>query len=90
MTVTDIPPIIDVDAHVVEPADVWSPRLPAKYREVGPHVRYLPSGTRDGTWPGSVKAAQEQFGHLDETAVRKIARGNAIKLFGLPFQACAA
>jgi hypothetical protein len=45
MTVTEIPPIIDVDAHVVEPADVWSSRLPAKYREVGPHIVYLPSGT---------------------------------------------
>jgi predicted TIM-barrel fold metal-dependent hydrolase len=40
-----IPPIIDVDAHVVEPPDVWSSRLPAKYREVGPRVRYLPGGT---------------------------------------------
>ena len=36
---------------------------------------------------GSVKAAREQFSHLDEAAVRKIARGNAIKLFGLPFEA---
>ena len=39
-----IPPIVDVDAHVVEPADLWTSRLPAKYREIGPHVRYLPSG----------------------------------------------
>jgi predicted TIM-barrel fold metal-dependent hydrolase len=44
MTVTEIPPIVDVDAHVVEPADVWSSRLPARYREAGPHIRYLPSG----------------------------------------------
>jgi predicted TIM-barrel fold metal-dependent hydrolase len=40
-----IPPIVDVDAHVVEPQDLWSSRLPARYREVGPRVRYLPSGT---------------------------------------------
>jgi predicted TIM-barrel fold metal-dependent hydrolase len=39
---------------------------------------------QDGTWPGSVKAAEEQFGHLDEESIRKIARGNAIKLFQLP------
>ena len=39
-----IPPIVDVDAHVVEPPDVWSARLPAKYRDVGPHVVLLPSG----------------------------------------------
>ena len=44
-TNSKIPPIIDVDAHVVEPPDVWTSRLPAKYREVGPHIRYLPSGS---------------------------------------------
>jgi predicted TIM-barrel fold metal-dependent hydrolase len=40
-----IPLVVDVDAHVVEPADLWTSRLPAKYREVGPHIRFLPSGT---------------------------------------------
>jgi predicted TIM-barrel fold metal-dependent hydrolase len=44
MTVTEMPSIIDVDAHVVEPADVWSSRLPARYREVGPRINYLPAG----------------------------------------------
>jgi predicted TIM-barrel fold metal-dependent hydrolase len=39
-----IPPIVDLDAHLVEPPDVWSSRLPAKYREVGPHIEYLPAG----------------------------------------------
>jgi predicted TIM-barrel fold metal-dependent hydrolase len=42
---------------------------------------------QDGTWPGSVKAAREQFGYLDEVAIRKIARGNAIRLFGLQLPA---
>jgi predicted TIM-barrel fold metal-dependent hydrolase len=40
-----IPKIVDVDAHVVEPADVWSSRLPAKYRDVGPRIEMLPAGT---------------------------------------------
>jgi predicted TIM-barrel fold metal-dependent hydrolase len=39
-----IPAIVDVDAHVVEPPDVWTSRLPAKYREVGPRVVYAPAG----------------------------------------------
>ena len=39
-----IPPIVDVDAHVVEPPDVWSSRLPAKYRDVGPRIVYAPAG----------------------------------------------
>jgi predicted TIM-barrel fold metal-dependent hydrolase len=33
-----IPQIISVDDHVVEPPDLWTNRLPAKYREVGPRV----------------------------------------------------
>jgi hypothetical protein len=42
--VARIPPIVDLDAHLVEPEDVWTARLPAKYREIGPHVEYLPGG----------------------------------------------
>lgn len=34
----DFPRIISVDDHVIEPADVWQDRLPAKYRDVGPRV----------------------------------------------------
>jgi predicted TIM-barrel fold metal-dependent hydrolase len=43
--VSRIPPIVDLDAHLVEPEDVWTSRLPARYRDVGPHVEYLPGGT---------------------------------------------
>ncbi len=43
--VARIPPIVDCDAHVVEPPDVWTSRLPARYRDVGPHVEMLPAGT---------------------------------------------
>ena len=39
-----IPPLVDVDAHIVEPPDVWSSRLPAKYRDIGPHIEYHPTG----------------------------------------------
>jgi predicted TIM-barrel fold metal-dependent hydrolase len=40
-----IPRIVDVDAHIVEPPHIWSSRLPAKYRDIGPHVEYHPFGT---------------------------------------------
>ena len=40
----DIPLIVDVDAHVVEPPDLWSSRLPARYRDVGPRIALLPPG----------------------------------------------
>jgi len=33
-----IPRIISVDDHVVEPPDLWTSRLPAKYQEKAPHV----------------------------------------------------
>ena len=39
-----IPRLVDLDAHIVEPADLWSSRLPAKYRDIGPRVVYLPMG----------------------------------------------
>jgi len=41
--VAKIPPIVDLDAHVVEPPGVWADRLPARYREIGPRIEYLPA-----------------------------------------------
>src|SRR6476469_764530 len=35
---TDLPKIISVDDHVVEPAHLWQERLPARMREAGPRV----------------------------------------------------
>ena len=37
--------IIDADSHLTEPADVWTSRVPAKYREVVPRV--VRQGTAD-------------------------------------------
>jgi predicted TIM-barrel fold metal-dependent hydrolase len=39
-----IPPIVDVDAHLVEPPDIWTSRLPQRYRDIGPRVELLPPG----------------------------------------------
>jgi hypothetical protein len=87
-----MPWIVSMDDHVVEPPDLWSSRLPAKYKEEGPRIEYLPMGNpileggyphQDATWPHTEKVAQEIFGHLDAHTVRKIARGNAIRLLGL-------
>jgi predicted TIM-barrel fold metal-dependent hydrolase len=35
---TELPRIISVDDHVLEPPDLWSTRLPAKYRDRGPRI----------------------------------------------------
>src|SRR5918994_1495996 len=34
----DIPRIISVDDHVVEPPDLWTTRLPSQYQDKGPRV----------------------------------------------------
>ena len=39
-----IPLLVDVDAHVLESPDLWSSRLPARYRDVGPHLVHAPAG----------------------------------------------
>ncbi len=61
---TDLPKVISVDDHVVEPAHVWQERLPTKMREQGPRVErarwgdfaldsgasYKQEMTEDGRW----------------------------------------
>ena len=41
---------------------------------------------QDGTWPHSRRAAAEQFGHLSDELVHKLARGNAIRWFDLDLE----
>jgi predicted TIM-barrel fold metal-dependent hydrolase len=36
---TEVPRIISVDDHVVEPPDLWSSRLPSRYADRGPRVK---------------------------------------------------
>ena len=46
-----IPRIISADDHVVEPPDLWTARLRARYRDVGPRIerrRVKPNGPRGG------------------------------------------
>ncbi|MDQ1395724.1 MAG: hypothetical protein QOG64_983, partial [Acidimicrobiaceae bacterium] len=46
----ELPRIISVDDHVLEPADLWTSRLPAKLRDAAPHVRREKGGFRTGAW----------------------------------------
>ncbi len=46
----ELPKIISVDDHVIEPAGVWTDRLPAKYRDVGPRNVKVP--VKDMTFVG--------------------------------------
>jgi predicted TIM-barrel fold metal-dependent hydrolase len=40
----DLPKIISVDDHVIEPPNVWQDRLPQKYKDIGPRVKRAPMG----------------------------------------------
>ena len=42
---SEIPRVVSLDDHVIEPPDVWTARLPARYRDTGPRVEDLPLGT---------------------------------------------
>jgi predicted TIM-barrel fold metal-dependent hydrolase len=41
-TEPDLPLIISVDDHVIEPPNVWSDRLPKRYADVGPRIERMP------------------------------------------------
>ncbi len=57
--------VIDVDAHITEPGDLWSSRLAAKFRGRGPELRRDPETGRDGWHLGDSKA----FASVGHTAV---------------------
>ena len=51
-----IPRIISVDDHVVEPPDLWTSRLPSRFRERGPRLvreRGRPVATAFAPWQPS-------------------------------------
>ena len=58
-TIPDIPPIISVDDHVIEPPDLWERWLPARFRDAGPKV---------------VKASYELLG-AQPPYIRRVASG---------------
>ena len=57
-------PVIDVDSHITEPPDLWTSRLPAKYKDDAPHVvrvdgedRWIMPGGEYGGSPGNLALA---------------------------------
>ena len=37
--------LVSVDDHVVEPPDLFDKHLPAKYKDIAPHIEHMPDGT---------------------------------------------
>ena len=44
--------VIDVDSHVSEPADLWTSRVPARWRDAAPHIRKDESSGKEVWWVG--------------------------------------
>jgi predicted TIM-barrel fold metal-dependent hydrolase len=63
---SDIPRIISVDDHVVEPPHVWERWLPAKYREQGPRI--VRRGIREIDYVGTAKYVE----HFDDDSPIKV------------------
>jgi len=41
--IADRLPVIDTDAHISEPGDLWTSRLPKKYVDIAPRIVRMPS-----------------------------------------------
>ena len=70
---TEVPRIISVDDHVVEPPDLWSSRLPKKYLDRGPRVERkritmagTPGGGAAGGWVESDDADWADVWYYDD------------------------
>ena len=57
-------PVIDMDSHYTEPADLWTSRAPAQYRDLVPHIVQ-----RDGK-PRWIVGDDVDFGPIGFTVVR--------------------
>jgi predicted TIM-barrel fold metal-dependent hydrolase len=47
VAITDAIRVIDADTHLTEPADLWTARIPSRFRDSAPHVRFQ---EETGTW----------------------------------------
>jgi predicted TIM-barrel fold metal-dependent hydrolase len=55
MTDTSRIPIIDVDSHLTEPADLWTSRMPAKFADDVPNVKWNEQLKEAEWWVGNIK-----------------------------------
>ena len=75
-------PVVDADAHVNEPPELWQERVPAKLRERAPKVVSTPDGDHwsfeDGTWTRPLGLSATAGPRRDAVPVRGHAvRGHA-------------
>src|SRR3984893_12086201 len=49
--------IIDADTHLVEPPDLWTPRLPSRFGDLIPHVKWDPDQQEEAWFVGDQRMA---------------------------------
>lgn len=54
-------PIIDIDTHIPEPPDLWTSRLPVKWRDQASHAAFNPSSGVEGCFAGGMRLVSPGF-----------------------------
>lgn len=49
--------VADVDTHIIEPPDLWTARLPSKWRDMCPQTRWVPEAQTEAWYVGSRRIA---------------------------------
>ena len=68
--------LLDADSHVSEPLNFWQERLPAKYRDIAPHMEteYQGQARRLVVHRTGSRAAQCDLGFRRQQVARRTAR----------------
>src|SRR6185503_18069850 len=66
--------IVSPDDHLVEPADLWTSRLPERYRDIGPHIvrtrgRMDPTVTTDGVFVEDDEGREADIWHYEDAVI---------------------
>src|SRR5438270_13000834 len=56
------PRIIDTDTHVVETKDLWTSRMPSKWKDITPHVRADGRNGAESWYVGDTRVLRVAFG----------------------------
>ena len=73
---------ISADGHINEPPDLWTSRLPAKFKERGPHVIETPN-THGHAWmmEGQTRPSPMGFSSVNYRSAKRYDRSNIIEKF---------
>ncbi|MEV6923392.1 amidohydrolase family protein [Dactylosporangium sp. NPDC051485] len=69
LTAESLPWFISVDDHVVEPRDVWTSRLPKKYKDAAPHYERRKMGKARRVGSGQYVADEDADGKITDVWV---------------------